>query len=63
MALAVKVSLGTYDMVASYEEDSEVLKMKGKHRKGGKVDMSKGLREWLKTAAVVDSIEEFERKM
>lgn len=99
-----------YDMVASYVEDSEILKIKEKYRKGGKVDMSKGLREWLederaegkaegraeaiidllsgygtaseqlkgiimkekdleilrewlKTAAAVDSIEEFERKM
>ena len=107
-----------YDMVASYVEDSEALKIKGKYRKGGKVDMSKGLREWLederaegrregraeghaegraeaiidllsgygtaseqlkgiimkekdleilrawlKTAAAVDSVEEFERKM
>lgn len=99
-----------YDMVASYVEDSEILKIKEKYRKGGKVDMSKGLREWLederaegkaegraeaiidllsgygtaseqlkgiimkekdlgilrawlKTAAAVDSVEEFERKM
>lgn len=98
------------ELVASYVEDSEVLKIKEKHRKGGKVDMSKGLREWLedereegraegraeaiidllsdygtvsghlkgiimkekdleilrewmKTAAMVDSVEEFERKM
>ncbi len=36
-----------YDMVASYVENNEVLKIKEKYGKGGKVNMSKGLSEWL----------------
>lgn len=36
-----------YDMVASYVEGNDLLNIKEKHREGGKVNMSKGLKEWL----------------
>lgn len=36
-----------YDMVAAYVGAEEMFKWKEKHKKGGKVNMCKGLREWL----------------
>ena len=36
-----------YDMVTAYAGEEEMFGKKGKHKKGGKVNMSKGLREWL----------------
>lgn len=37
-----------YDMVAAYTGEEEVmLKRKEKYKKGGKVNMCQGLREWL----------------
>lgn len=37
-----------YDMVAAYVgEEEEMFKWKEKHKKGGKVNMCQGLREWL----------------
>ncbi|MBO5056354.1 MAG: transposase [Lachnospiraceae bacterium] len=36
-----------YDMVANYAGEEEMFRIKDKHKKGGKVDMCQGLREWL----------------
>ncbi|MBP3477485.1 MAG: Rpn family recombination-promoting nuclease/putative transposase [Lachnospiraceae bacterium] len=36
-----------YDMVAGYAGEEEMFKIKDKHKKGGKVDMCQGLREWM----------------
>lgn len=36
-----------YDMVASYAGEKEMFKIKEKHKKGGKVNMCQGLREWM----------------
>ncbi len=36
-----------YDMVALYAGEEEMFKIKEKHKKGGKVDMCQGLREWM----------------
>ncbi|MBO5056131.1 MAG: hypothetical protein J6C64_07250 [Lachnospiraceae bacterium] len=34
-------------MVANYAGEEEMFRIKDKHKKGGKVDMCQGLREWL----------------
>lgn len=36
-----------YDMVAGYAGEEEMFKIKDRHKKGGKVDMCQGLREWM----------------
>ncbi|MBD5547920.1 MAG: transposase [Lachnospiraceae bacterium] len=36
-----------YDMVASYAGEEEMFKIKDKYKKGGKVNMCQGLREWM----------------
>lgn len=36
-----------YDMVALYAGEEEMFRIKEKHKKGGKVDMCQGLREWM----------------
>lgn len=36
-----------YDMVAGYAGEEEMFKIKDKYKKGGKVDMCQGLREWM----------------
>lgn len=36
-----------YDMVACYVEENEMFRRKEKHKKGGKVNMCQGLREWI----------------
>lgn len=36
-----------YDMVLAYAGEEEMFKIKEKHKKGGKVNMCQGLREWM----------------
>ncbi|MDE6202674.1 MAG: Rpn family recombination-promoting nuclease/putative transposase [Lachnospiraceae bacterium] len=36
-----------YDMVACYVGEKEMFRLKEKHKKGGKVNMCQGLREWM----------------
>lgn len=36
-----------YDMVAGYAGEEEMFKIKDRYKKGGKVDMCQGLREWM----------------
>ena len=36
-----------YDMVVAYTGEEKMFKWKEKHKKGGKVNMCKGLREWI----------------
>ena len=56
-----------YDMVAAYVGEEEVmLKRKEKYKKGGKVNMCQGLREWLadermeeRAEAIVELLSEY----
>ncbi len=36
-----------YDMAAGYTGEEEMFRIKDKHKKGGKIDMCQGLREWI----------------
>lgn len=36
-----------YDMVINHTGDKKMMKIKDKYRKGGKVDMCQGLKEWM----------------
>lgn len=36
-----------YDMVAGYAGEEEMFRIKDKYKKGGKIDMCQGLREWI----------------
>lgn len=36
-----------YDMVAGYVGEEEMFRIKDKYKKGGKIDMCQGLREWI----------------
>ncbi|MBP3476960.1 MAG: transposase [Lachnospiraceae bacterium] len=50
-----------YDMVAGYAGEEEMFKIKDRHKKGGKVDMCQGLREWMEDERNEGKAEERER--
>lgn len=50
-----------YDMVAGYAGEEEMFKIKDRHKKGGKVDMCQGLREWIEDERNEGKAEERER--
>lgn len=49
------------DMVLAYAGEEEMFKIKEKHKKGGKVNMCQGLREWMEDERNEGKIEERER--
>lgn len=50
-----------YDMVAAYAGEEEMFKWKEKNKKGGKVNMCKGLRDWIADERAEGKAEERER--
>ena len=50
-----------YDMVLAYVGEEEMFKIKEKHKKGGKVNMCQGLREWMEDERAEGRLEERER--
>lgn len=50
-----------YDMVLTYAGEEKMFKIKEKHKKGGKVNMCQGLREWMEDERNEGKIEGRER--
>lgn len=53
-----------YDMVINHTGDKEMMKIKDKYKKGGKVDMCQGLKEWMedeRNEGTGTTVEEYEK--